>query len=131
MLVNVEKLSNQPVVVVHYAAPFVPKEDIVNAQEQIATILESHEGTLFRIDDLSKAEMDWNAFLEGIFEATRDVPGSMTDERIHGILVGDYKMVKMASESMKQDQYGAQQTPMFHSIDEALNYVKQQSKTIS
>lgn len=131
MLVNVEKLSEQSTVIVHYATPFVPKEDIAKAQEQIAKILETHDGSLFRIDDLSKAEMDWSAFVEGIFVATRDVPGSMTDERIHGILVGDYKMVKMASESMKQDQYGAQQTPMFHSVDEALDYVKKQLETIS
>ena len=125
MLVDVAKIENENIFVVRYAAPFNPNEDIVAAQEQIAALLSSLDGTVYRIDDLSNAKMKWNQFVEGIFVATRDVPGSMVDPRIHGILVGEDDMVQMASESMKQDQYGATNTPMFTTLDEAITYARE------
>lgn len=124
MLKTVEKLANEAIIVVSYEAPFDPRNDISAAQVQISEILNQTEGILYRIDNLSEAKMNWPQFLEGITVATRDTPGSMTDSRIRGILVGDYEMVRLASESMKQEQYGASQTPMFTSLDEALDYTR-------
>lgn len=125
MLVDVAQIENENIIIVRYKAPFNPNEDIVAAQEQIATLLPTMGSVAYRIDDLSEAQMSWNQFVDGIFVATRDVPGSMTDPRIQGILVGEYEMVRLASESMKQDQYGATNTPMFTSLDEALNYARE------
>lgn len=125
MLVNVAQIENENIIVVRYKAPFNPNIDIVAAQEQIATLLPTIDGVAYRIDDLSEAQMSWNQFVDGIFVATRDVPGSMTDPRIQGILVGEYEMVRLASESMKQDQYGSTNTPMYTSLDEALKYARE------
>ena len=125
MLVNVAQIENENIIVVRYKAPFNPNIDIVAAQEQIATLLSTIDGVAYRIDDLSEAQMSWNQFVDGIFVATRDVPGSMTDPRIQGILVGEYEMVRLASESMKQDQYGSTNTPMYTSLDEALKYARE------
>lgn len=124
MLVSVSKFPNEAIILVKYSAPFFPTKDIVAAQEKIADILSENEGDFYRIDDLSEAEMDWNAFVEGIFIATRDVAGSMTDKRIQGVLVGESSLIKMASESMKQNQYGAKPTPMFHTLDDALRHIR-------
>ncbi|MEL6525250.1 MAG: hypothetical protein AAFQ07_06020 [Chloroflexota bacterium] len=127
MLASVTKLDDQPIIIVRYQAPFRPQEDISAAQEQIAKLLDDHgQHNMFRIDDLSEAGMDWNSFVEGIFIATRDVPGSMTDTRINGVLVGEDALVKMASESMKQEQYGSTQTMMFDCMHQAMAYVQEQ-----
>lgn len=104
MLQSVEKLRGENIIVVTYSAPFDPPADIGAAQKQIATILKKNPGKFVRIDDLLHAEMTWSLFVLGIQTATVDKPGSMTDPRIHGVLVGDYEMVKIASESMTQDQ---------------------------
>lgn len=120
MLESVHKLTGENIIVVTYKDPFEPNIDINKAQEHIAGMLDMFDGVVYRIDDLSNSPMSWNTFVEGIFLATRDVPGSMTDPRIQGILVGADDMVKMASESMKQEQYGATNTPMFKTLDQAL-----------
>lgn len=124
MLVSVTKYPDDPIVVVTYRAPFAPREDITQAQEQIASILGESQAVLFRIDDLSDVDMTWNQFVEGIYVGTREVPGSMVDSRIRGILVGNGEMVKLASESMKQEQYGATNTPVFTSLEAALAYAR-------
>lgn len=128
MLESIYVDAEEKTIIVTYKAPFRPEADIVAAQEQIAHILSQHQGRFFRIDDLSEAEMDWNAFVIGIDVATRNIAGSMTDSRIQGILVGEYDMVQMASQSMSQDQYGATDTPMFTTVEEARNYIRQASK---
>lgn len=124
MLKSVEKLSGENIIVVTYAAPFDPTADIGAAQQQIVEIIKRHPGQFVRIDDLSRAEMTWSQFILGIQTATVQVAGSMTDPHIHGVLVGDYEMVQIASESMQQDQYGATQTPVFGALDEALDYAR-------
>lgn len=126
MLDHIEHIEDAHIIVVHYAAPFEPDQDITAAQAQIAGILETTSQPHWRVDVLSEAQMDWSSFVLGIDTATRDVPGSMVDPRIQGILVGDYEMVKLASESMKQEQYGATNTPMFTSLDDALAYIREQ-----
>ncbi|MEM6528960.1 MAG: hypothetical protein AAF653_11750, partial [Chloroflexota bacterium] len=93
MLDAVQRLDNENIVIVTYSAPFKPGTDIAQAQEQIAALLPDVKGTLYRIDDLSQSGMDWNSFVEGIFVATRDVPGSMTDARVQGVLVGENDLV--------------------------------------
>jgi len=125
MLKDVQKLPNENIIVVKYKAPFQPIEDIGEAQRQIAEILDAEGQTMYRIDDLSQADMVWNQFVEGIAEATKDVAGSMTDARINGVLVGDYEMVELASKSMTQDQYGATSAPVFNSLDDALAHARQ------
>ena len=119
MLIDVQKLADGNIIVVKYTAPFDPQQDIPAAQEQIAEILKHTDGIVYRIDDLSEAEMDWDSFVQGIFAATRDVPGSMVDPRIRGVLVGEYELVQLASERMKHENYGATNTPMYHNIGEA------------
>lgn len=127
MLTSVEKLEDQPVIIVRYEAPFKPREDINAAQEQVAALLDAYAHPMFRVDDLSQAGMDWNSFMEGIFVATRDVPGSMTDARVRGILVGEDSLIKLASESMTQKQYGSTQTAMFDCMHQAMAYVQENS----
>jgi hypothetical protein len=125
MSMTVEHLEGENVVIVSYDDDANLNQAIAQAQEQIAVILDNHEGIFYRIDDLSKVQMDWNAFVVGVAAATRPVPGSMTDPRIRGVLVGDYDMARMASSSMKQQQYGATDTPIFPNRDEALEYIYQ------
>ncbi len=125
MSMTVEHLEGENIVVVAYDGDADLDQAIAQAQAEIATILNNHEGIFYRIDDLSKVQMDWNAFVVGIATATRPVPGSMTDPRIRGVLVGDYDMARMASSSMKQQQYGATDTPIFATRDEALAYIHQ------
>jgi hypothetical protein len=125
MAMTVEHLEGENIVVVTYDGDVDLGQAIAQAQTKIAAILDDHDGIFYRIDDLSKVEMDWNAFIIGIAIATRPVPGSMTDPRIRGVLVGDYDMARMASSSMQQDQYGATNTPIFPTRDEALAHVHQ------
>lgn len=125
MSVTVEHLEDENIVIVTYDGDENLDYSIAQAQEQIAAMLNVNEGIFYRIDDLSSVEMDWNAFVVGIAAATRPVPGSMTDPRIRGVLIGDYDMARMASDSMKYQQYGATNTPIFSTLADALKHIRQ------
>ncbi len=131
MTVSVNHLEPENVIVVTYTDASQLDASIMQAQQEIADILAEQDGVFYRIDDLSQAEMDWNAFVVGIAAATRDVPGSMTDARIRGVLVGDYDMAQMAAESMSQEQYGGRDTPIYPTLDAALDHVRSQIESTS
>lgn len=124
MLADVKQVENEFIIIVSYAAPFEPDHDIAAAQRVIADRFLNDEQVWVRIDDLRDAGMDWNTFVEGIFVATRNVPGSMTDPRVQGILVGEDSLVELASHSMKQEQYGATETPVFTTLEAALAHAR-------
>ncbi|MGJ3241273.1 MAG: hypothetical protein ACFE0Q_21380 [Anaerolineae bacterium] len=124
MSMSIEHLQDENIIVVTYGGEVDLSQAIADAQAQIADILDAHEGIFYRIDDLSQVEMDWNALVIGLAEATRPIPGSMTDPRIRGMLIGDYDMAKLASSSMKQKQYGATNTPIFPTLERALSHIR-------
>ncbi|NDJ36072.1 MAG: hypothetical protein GYB64_15565, partial [Chloroflexi bacterium] len=124
MSLTFEKLSGENIVVVTYTSPWDPRQDIAEAGRQTANVLAQVEGRLYRIDDLRLSGMTFSTFVQGIDEATNGTPGSMVDERVQGILVGTDELVRMASESMTQDQYGATDTPFFTTLEEALAHAR-------
>ncbi len=131
MTVTIKQVPAENIIIVEYQAPFEPRVDIRQAQAEIARIIEANDQMLVRIDDLTRSGMTWSQFIEGIDEATQGVPGSMTDPRISGVLVGDGELLSMASESMKQEQYGSTETPTFSNLDEALAYARTRKATRS
>ncbi len=49
---------------------------------------------------------------------------NITMYQSEGVVKGTSGLVQMASESMKQDQYGATDTLMFESLEDALNHIR-------
>ncbi len=125
---SVTQLPDENVVIVKHTAPFDPNTDLAGAQARVGELLEQVEGTLWRVEDISAAEMSFGAFAAAMQIATSDGPGSMRNPRLKGVLVGTDEIVKMASDSIKQAQYGAIEMPAFASQAEALAYIRKQGE---
>ncbi|HEC22198.1 MAG TPA: hypothetical protein ENI95_04705 [Chloroflexi bacterium] len=84
------------------------------------------EGTVYRIHDLSRIDLDFSTMVEGMANASAKCEGSMRDSRFRDILVGSHELIQLASAAFQQKQYGGLTIPLFESLEEAVEYARLQ-----
>ncbi len=127
MPVTVERVVGKPIIILHYSG-FLDVETVKSAFAQSAVLAEQIEGTIYRIADVSKADGTFQEVM-GIIKAVRDgSPGSPLDTRIRVIFVGTNQLVQFYTNAVKN--MGATPMPVFHSLEDALQYIEiQQQKS--
>ncbi len=126
MSVSVHKLPDEPIIIVTYADPFKGSADVAAANHQVAALETQLPGEFYRIADLVNVHMDWNELLSALQTAAARETGSLRDTRIHSIFVGSSENVALAVRSLSQRQYGSIEAKLFSSVDEALDYARQE-----
>ncbi len=121
MPVAVEQIPNQPIIVVTVTEPFDPLKEMPVSNRQFSEIAATIQGTLYRIVEITRLKIGFNDLVNVLAVDTRSGPGA--DPRVRTVIVGSGEMVELGVKAMKQRQYGAKETPMFASLDEALTYV--------
>ena len=121
MPVAVEQLPNQPIVIVTVNTPFDPLKEMPVSTRQFNELIASIQGTIYRIIDVTRWSVPFNDLVNVLASDTRGGVGA--DPRVHTVIVGSGEMVALGVKAMKQQQYGARETPMFASLDEALAFV--------
>lgn len=124
MSVSVKKLPGEPIVIVTYTMPFKGKDDVNAANAGVADLITRVEGDLYRIADLSTVTIEWNELIRALQEATHRKEGTLRDSRVHSIFVGEDQGVVMAVNSLKQQQYGGIDAKWFATLNEALEYAR-------
>ena len=124
MAFTVEKLPDEPIIVITFRNPSNPTQDYGPLLDQVAKLCEGLEGPIYRITDLRQVNFSFSDMVVAIAEEFKSgKPGSAADPRIRTVLAASGELVKLAAESVKQEQYGARNdTPMFTSLDEAIAY---------
>ena len=125
MSITVKRLTDEPIVIVTFAMPFDPENDLRQVTQEVAAILKEVDPPLYRIDDVSTLEIDFSQMVQAMGTATRNVPGSVTDPNIQMIFVGE-GIFHLVTQSLKQDQYGSIDADIFAALDEALQHVRKQ-----
>lgn len=129
MTFKVEKYEGEPVVVCTMSAQFNPNTDYGPFWGQLGALIEGMEGPIYRITVLEASEISFSDMTMALAaEAKSGMPGSGSDARIRMVLVSKAVMAQMAVESIKQEQYGALDTPLFGTLEEALAYVRAELK---
>lgn len=126
MPVQVEKLPNEPIIILTYSGD-VDAETIKSAFHQSVELMASMEGTVYRISDVRGFDLDPAAMLELfklIADIRNDLAGSSADPRIHGVFVGDHELARLYAEIMGQYAFGSTQIPFYETLDEALAYIR-------
>jgi len=127
MTTKIERLPNEPIVVVTWIEPVDLHKETPDKFAQIDALIGSNENA-YVIDDLSQAKLDFSTLVSGMAAQREKAPGSPSDPRISTALVGSGFFMELISKGAKQFQYGSLDIPLFSSLDDALVYVREKIK---
>lgn len=126
MSIVVEKLQGEPIVI-HTVGESVNEHDIRSARMYDAELLNEYAGTVYRIIDARA----WNCeFLNVIMIIAGIARGKQAHPEFEGrvaeIVVTEEELVRMAAQSMRQEQYGSVNVTCFEDVESALAYTREQ-----
>lgn len=122
MGLNVEKMIEDRIVIMHFIAPLDPAIDVGAANEAtVEFINEVGDGPIFRIEDVSTVDVTFNDVVEGTATSSKSgVPGSLADERVLAAMVGSNELAKLAASAMGGSSYGNVEVRFFSDMDVAI-----------
>ena len=121
MPVKVERLPDQPVIILHYEG-FLDLETVKSAFIQSAGLAAEIEGTVYRIADVNNADSNFVEIVKIIKASRANVQGNATDTKFQVIFVGQNQLIHFYTDALKQ--LGAAPIPIFHTMEDALHYVE-------
>lgn len=125
MSLKVERLQQESIVLATLTGTVTP-ELITEMYAQSAALADEIGGHVYRITDVRECDISFSDLLLALAEASEGQPGSPTDPRITGMLVGTNQMSLMFSKSAEQDQYHNMNIPHFNEMDQAMAYIREQ-----
>jgi hypothetical protein len=125
MSITVEKLPNEPIIVVTYGGK-LNLEIVSDAFRKSAEIMDRLEGTVYRISDIRQGTGAFSKTMDIIHKIrqSQNVSGSTLDPRLKAVFVGSHILAQMYADILKQSEYGSKEIPFFDDIDEALAYIR-------
>ncbi|MBC7813997.1 MAG: hypothetical protein H7175_22780 [Burkholderiales bacterium] len=125
MSIIVEKLPDEPIIVVTYAGE-LNLEIVSAAFRQSAEIMDRLDGTVYRISDIRQGTSEFSDTMDIIHRIrhSRNVSGSTLDPRLKAVFVGSHVLAEMYADILKQSEYGGKEIPFFNEMDDALAYIR-------
>ncbi len=124
---QITRLDSEPIIVITITPPTNAYADAQRKMDDLEALVQTMDDpVIFRINDYSAVPAPTlNDITLVMAEETRTArPGSAADPRIRNVLVGNQPMVRLASEGLKQVQFGSLNVPLFDSYDAALAHVR-------
>ncbi len=121
MPVTVERLPDQPIIVLHYEG-FLDLEIVKSAFIQSAKLATEIEGTVYRIADVNNADSNFVEIVKIIKASRANVQGNATDTKFQVIFVGKNQLIHLYTDTLKQ--LGAAPIPIFHTMDDAMHFIE-------
>jgi hypothetical protein len=128
MTLVVERLPNEPIIVVTWENPTDVGNESPQKFMQVDALIEEDE-KVYVIDNMTKLKIDFGTLVSGMAAQRVKAPGSPADPRTNTILVGSGTIWQIASKGARQFQYGSFDIPLFPSLEEALSYAREKIKT--
>jgi hypothetical protein len=117
-------LDNEPVITVSLSNPFDYATEPDEMFDEIAAQAKKITGHGYVIYDCRNFEITFGDLVDGMAAQSKGTPGSISDDRFTSIIVGSDNMLKMATESFKQEQYGKRDVALYGSMDKALEHAR-------
>ena len=122
---TVEKLPDEPIILCTYHEPF-DTTDLPQVFSQVDHLAADLTPPVYRIIDNRGLDLSFGKMVQLMAEETRGIPGSVSDPRIVAVIVTNSQLAKLGAQSVQeQDQYGKQQVVAFHTLEEALAYLRE------
>ncbi|NDJ51651.1 MAG: hypothetical protein GYB68_01040 [Chloroflexi bacterium] len=111
---------------VTYLDPMNLREDLKGVVAASAEAAGATSGTIVRVGDGNQmSSMGFSDLVLSLGQLINNEPGSLRDKRFLNVFVHDQPIAKMASDFMKQAQYGGMMVPVFPERAEALEWAHQ------
>jgi len=129
---NVERVDNEPIIVIRMLAPINPAEDLSNLYQETDALVADIPGTIYRIVDWTQAELTFDLVTEllDIQRKTRAATAPRSSRVKNHYVVNDH-WGRFNVESLRQAQYGGIQAPSFDTLDEALSSIYSAMKAVT
>ncbi len=126
MAVNVQRLPNEPIVVITMIPPVNPMQDAPRASQEAFKLKQECGGHVYRILDFSQVKLTFSDLVMGMAEDSHQ-PGGMADKDVTTVFIGSGELVAFGVKSFaEQKQYGlVNPTQLFTSLDAALADIRQ------
>ena len=125
MPATVERLNNLPVIHVKYYDS-INVEDVQGVFANSQTQLQPDDGFMYRIIQFENVESNFAEILQIARYTATNAPNITSNAQYEVILVGHDRWTKLYIEMMHQKQFGARAIPCFLTLDQALDYVRNQ-----
>ena len=121
MPVQVERIPDQPIIVLHYEG-FLDLETVKSAFIQSAAFAAGIEGTVYRIADIRNATSNFVEIVNILKASRTNVQGSAIDSKFQVIFVGQNQLAHLYADALKQ--LGAAPIPFFDTMEDAMQYIE-------
>lgn len=121
---QVQQIDNEPIILTTLTRPFDFEEDTQALHQAASTLIDNIGTTVWSIMDLSELHMSFSELMMGMAMTSKDAAFGLDSRTEHLVFIGNDSMVTMAAIGLKQDQYGAISTHLFHTIEEALDFIQ-------
>jgi hypothetical protein len=124
MPVNVQQIPGEPIIQVQMNGQITSK-DINTIIRECARLTEGVEHKIYRITDITEAEISLTEILAIANVVRADVPASSTDPRFVPIFVGNAKTSRLYTDILRKQAFNGEGLPFFNTMETALNYVRE------
>lgn len=128
---KLKELPGEPIIISTLLPPFDYNNDLRAIGEEVKIILQETSGIYYFITDTTALNhLTFNDVVFGLVAATRGAASFLLrDERLKPLFVGTSTFVRLATDSLRQKQYGGLSFRMFSSLDQALVHIRQEIAT--
>lgn len=127
MAFKVERLPNEPIIVVTWQMPVDTGKETPQTFVDIDALIGPDE-TVYCITDLRAVNIDFGTLVTAMAAQRVKAPGSPSDPRLRSSLVGTGMLWEIASRGAKQLQYGGLDIPLYSSLEDALANAREKIK---
>ncbi len=124
MAVIVERIPDQPIIVAVLSGD-ITSEMVQEMFAQSAALADEIGEQAYRITDIRLSEISFSDLVVVLADSASGQPGSPSDPRIHGVLVGTHGWSKFFVTSAHQAQYGEMNIPIFEDMETAQAYIRE------
>lgn len=121
---RLEKLPDEPIVIIHLEDPFTVEDAKQSAIDMMA--YRSEDYVSFMISNASNITIPFSELVSIMAAVGGEGAGKINDPQIRVLSVGTDKMVKMAAEAYGQEQYGGADVGFFNTVEGALQHARTQ-----
>jgi hypothetical protein len=126
---KIDKLPDEPIIVVAVIHPMDIKVDIGPYTDDLIRVLDESPEPLYEIMDARPVKLSFGELVNALAIATRSDDAKRINKHPKlgaWILVIDSDLLRIGANALGQDQYGGRNVPVFRTVDEALSYARQQ-----
>lgn len=128
MAFDVERLEGEPIVVVRgRTLPDDHRQEMQKMFDAVNKLIGPDE-KVFCITDLTEMKINFSNLVMGMSSIRDKRPGSPSDPRVTSVMVGSGALWSLAASAASQTQYGGVKVKIFSTLEEAVEFARQESK---